>query len=83
MDMETLLDELYILVVEDDPERIKAFRQAVKTAEPYYKRLRAVLGDEEGEAVWNAAMDIGAAEEGPIFRAGLRLGMKLMTLCLT
>lgn len=83
MDMETLLDELYTLVVEDDPERIKAFRQAAKAAEPYYERLRAVLGDEEGEAIWNAAMDVEASSEGPIFRAGLRLGMKLMTLCLT
>lgn len=83
MDMETLLDELYNLVVEDDPARIQAFRQAVKTAGPYYERLRAALGDEEGETIWNAAMDIGAASEGPIFRAGLRLGMKLMTLCLT
>lgn len=83
MDMETLLNELYNIAVEDDPARIKAFRQAAKTAEPYYERLRAALGDEEGEAIWNAAIDVEASVEGPIFQAGLRLGMRLMTLCLT
>lgn len=82
MDMETLLDELYNLVVEDDPARIKAFSKAVKTAQPHYKRLCAALGDEEGETIWNAALDVEATSEGPIFRAGLRLGMQLMTLCL-
>lgn len=82
MDMETLLDELYNLVVEDDPARIQAFRQAAKVAEPYYERLCSALGKEEGEAIWNAAIDVEASVEGPIFRAGLRLGMQLMTLCL-
>lgn len=82
MDMETILEGLYDMVVEPDPARIKAFSQSVKVAEPYYKRLRAALGDEEGETIWNAAMDVEASAEGPIFRAGIRLGMQLMTLCL-
>ena len=83
MDMNKILDGLYELAVEDDPARIEAFCQAAKTAEPYYERLRAALGDEEGEAIWNAAIDVEASVEGPIFQAGLRLGMQLMTLCLT
>lgn len=82
MDMDDILYILYEAVVEPDPARIQAFHRAVKTAEPYLQRLRAVLGEEEGERIWNAAMDIGAAAEGPIFQAGLRLGMRLMALCL-
>ena len=83
MDMETLLNELYNIAVEDDPARIQAFRQAAKTAEPYYKRLCSALGEEEGNKIWDAALDVEGAGEAPIFRAGLRLGMQLMTLCLT
>lgn len=82
MDMEAILDELYQMVIDPDPERIRVFRQSVRTAEPFYQRLRAALGDEEGERIWNAAMDVGAASDGIIFRAGLRLGMQLMALCL-
>lgn len=83
MDMETILEELYYMVVEPDPARIKAFSQSVKVAEPYYKRLCAALGDEEGDTIWNAALDVGSSEKDAIFQAGLRLGMQLMTLCLT
>lgn len=82
MDMEDILDGLYELVVEDDPERIRAFQRAAKIAAPYYQRLRDALGDGEGEAIWNAALDVEVSAEGPIFRAGLRLGMRLMALCL-
>lgn len=82
MDKETLLGELYNIVVEDDPARIQAFSGAVKAAQPYYKRLCAALGDKEGDEIWCAALEVGASEEEPIFQAGLRLGMQLMTLCL-
>lgn len=82
MDMEEILNVLYELAAEPDPMRIKAFRQAVKIAEPHYKRLRAALGDEEGETIWNAAMDVETSVEGPIFQAGLRLGVRLMAMCL-
>lgn len=82
MDMDDILFTLYEAVVEPDPARIRAFSQSVKTAEPYYQRLRAALGDEEGERVWNAALDVGESSEQPIFQAGLRLGMHLMALCL-
>lgn len=83
MMMEELIDELYNLVAEDDPVRIKAQRQTVKAAGPYYERLCDLAGQEEGETIWDAALMIGAEEEAAIFRAGLRLGMQLMTLCLT
>lgn len=83
MMMEELIDELYNLVAEDDPVRIKAQRQTVKAAQPYYERLCDLAGQEEGETIWDAALMIGAEEEAAIFRAGLRLGMQLMTLCLT
>lgn len=82
MDMEAILDELYQMVIDPDPERIRVFRQSVKAAEPYYERLCAALGDEEGENIWNMAMDVGATSEGPAFRAGLCLGLRLMALCL-
>lgn len=83
MMMEELIDELYNLVAEDDPARIKAQRQTVKATQPYYERLCDLAGQEEGETIWDAALMIGAEEEAAIFRAGLRLGMQLMTLCLT
>lgn len=82
MDMDEILYALYAAVAEPDPARIQAFRQSVKAAEPYYERLRAALGDEEGENIWNMAMDVGATSEGPAFRAGLCLGLRLMALCL-
>lgn len=82
MDMETILEGLYDMVVEPDTARIKAQRQCVEAAEPYYKRLCAMAGKEEGDKIWDAALMIGAEEEAAIFHAGLRLGMQLMTLCL-
>lgn len=82
MDMEEILNVLYELAAEPDPARIKAQQQSVKAAEAYYEQLCSMAGQKEGDKIWGAALAIGADGEAAIFRSGLCLGVRLMTMCL-
>lgn len=82
MDMDEILSVLYKAAVEDDPVCWEKARRAFQETQPYYDRLCQALGEEEGDRIWNAISSAVTAEREYTFRCGLRLGLRLMALCL-
>lgn len=82
MDIKEILDILYEAVVLPDLVYKVEARRAFQETQPYYDRLCQALGDEEGDRLWSAVVAIGTNEQDCAFRSGLRLGLRLMALCL-
>lgn len=82
MDIDDILDALFQTIVEPDPAYQAQIREDLKATQPYYDRLCQALGDQEGDQVWTALASVGATEQDCAFRSGLRLGLRLMALCL-
>lgn len=81
METKELLDALFQTAVESDPAYQAAVKQDMEATRPYYDRIFAALGEEEGERIWDGLMSVGAAQQNYVFRAGLCLGLRLMALC--
>lgn len=79
--MNNFLENLYFHVMEDDSRCAQASLQAAIRAEPVHRRLLELVG-EEGETIWEAAIQVGCAEVTPAFWAGLRFGLRLLAVCL-
>ena len=79
--MDELLDELFFHAMEHDRRCHEENLRAQKAAEPAYRRLEQAMGKEADE-IWIVATQAGSAEVTPAFRAGLRLGLRLMAICL-
>lgn len=75
------LESLYFHVMEGDTYCAQVSAQASAQAEPAYQRLLELAGA-EGDKLWSAIIEVGYAEAMPSFRAGLRLGLRLLAVCL-
>lgn len=79
--MNDFMEELCYQVLELNDACAQASRQGAKKAEPMYRRLMELAG-EEGDAIWETAVLAGCAEITPAFWGGLRFGLNLLAACL-
>lgn len=80
--MHKQLEDLFWYAMECNERRAaESFREARK-AEPLHGRLLELVGEEEGEEIWNAAVLAGSSEAMPAFKSGACFGLRLLALCL-
>lgn len=79
--MENILNDLFDLL--DTGKRTPEYIQACQQAKPEYHRLEKLAQDNrELDAIWGAAVRVGAADEPVWFARGFRLGVRLMLAAL-
>lgn len=81
MNRAEILGVLYELALGADPDYKEEARRKLRETQPYYDRLCQALGEEEGDKLWSAMVEIGAAAQDGAFRSGLSMGLRLMALC--
>lgn len=80
--MDEYWDDMFASLLEGDKVSAEVSLREAKKAEPLRRRLLELVGTEEGDKLWEAAVFVGCSEALPSFRAGLRFGLRLLALCM-
>lgn len=80
--MDGYLDNIFASILEGNKRCAAATKKEAQRARPVYSRLVELVGEDEGEKIWDAAILVGCAEALPSFREGVRFGLRLLAMCL-
>ncbi len=73
--MEDIFSILYQAVLELPPtEEQKA---VTRKMEPVHSRLNDLVGDDAGDEIWGAAIEVGTADSADCFHRGFAMGFQL------
>ncbi len=73
--MEDVLSILYQAVLELPPSEEQ--KAVTRKMAPVHSRLNEMVGEDAGDEIWGAAMEVGTADSKDCFRRGFAMGFQL------
>ncbi len=73
--MEDILSILYQAVLELPPTQEQ--KAVSRRMEPVHRRLNELAGEDAGDEIWGAALEVGTADSKDCFRRGFLMGFQL------